>query len=102
MLRSNLLNLTRFKMADQCFSDCCGLRRDATSNPDIHLDEIRRLDAIDIDSVAMIQNRKMRTESCAVHDLPQVWHRNLAQRHTLNGLPTQTQNTHAQGMLSGF
>src|SRR5829696_3809051 len=50
----------------------------------------------------MIEDGKMRTQARGLGDLAQVRHSELAQRHALHRLSTQTQDAYSKGVLPSF
>src|SRR3569832_2113879 len=49
----------------------------------------------------MIENRKVRSKTRRFHELSQMLHRELAQRHALHRLATETQNADPKRVLTG-
>src|ERR671926_781981 len=102
MKSCNLLHFFTTHMTDQRFSDSSRLWRDTPAVPDVHLDETRRLDPFDVNSLAVVENREMRTQTRQLDNLAQVRHRELAQGHALHRLAAETQDAYAERVLSGL
>src|SRR5215470_19765850 len=85
--------------ADQSLPYRRQLRCDPPSDPDVHLDEPRRLDLFDVNSVTMVEDRKVRSQAGAVDNIAQVRNGQFSQRHTLHRLATQTEDAHPKGMF---
>src|SRR5690348_185858 len=90
----DLLHLFATQLADQRFTNGRHLWRDATSVPNIHFDKTRRLDAFDVDRLAVIEYGQVRTQTRGLDDLSQVGHGELAQGHALHRLTAKTQHAY--------
>ena len=54
-----LLHFFATQLTDQCLSDSSHLWRDTPAVPYVHLNETRRLDPFDVNSLAVVEYRKM-------------------------------------------
>src|ERR1044072_8105210 len=102
MYSCDLLHFLTTQVTDQRLAHCGCLRRDASPVPYVHLYEPGRFDAFDVHGIAVIEDRKVRSEARRFDELSQMRQRKLAQRHALHRLTTETQNTDPERVLSGF
>src|SRR5437867_2919263 len=102
MARSYLLDGFGLEMTNQRLANGCELRGNTPSHPDIHLDETRRLNALDIDGITMVEDGQMRSQPCSLDDVPQVWERDFTQCHSLHRLSPKTEHADAECMLTAF
>src|SRR5574338_42857 len=102
MHSGDLLHFFTTQLTDQSLADCRRLRGHTPPIPDIHFDETWRFDSFDVNSVAMIENRKVRSQTRRLNELSQVRHGELPQGHALHRLPAETQNADPQRMLTSL
>src|SRR5688572_19422225 len=98
----NLLHLFTTQMTNQRFSNCRRLRCYTPSVPDVHLDETRRFDSLDVNGISMIEDREMRTQTGGLRNLPEVRHGEFAQGHSLHRLSAETQHSYSERVLPGL
>src|SRR5258708_29865598 len=102
MALCDLPNIILTEMTNERFADRGELRRHASTNPDIHLDETGGFDSLDVNRVAVVQDREMRAQSGSLDNTAQMRNRDLAQRHALHRLAAETQHADAESMVAGF
>src|SRR5882762_2722767 len=90
VLRDNLLHVMRIEMTNECLANCSNLRCYALPDPNVHLDETGRLDSLDVNGVAVIEDSKVRAKPRSFHGATQVRNCDLAQRHSLHRLSPET------------
>jgi hypothetical protein len=69
--------------------------------PDVHFDKSGRFDSLDVHSIAVIEDGKVRSEARRLDELAQMRYREFAQSHALHCLSTETQNSNPERVVSG-
>src|ERR1041385_9121793 len=98
----DLLHFLATQVTDQRLAHCRRLWRDAPTVPDVHLDEAWRLDPLYVHRVAVIENRKVRSEARRFDELSEMRQRELAQGHALHRLTAKAQNPDPERVLPAF